>query len=90
MTWQRMGVLSLGAMGATVATVLRVHGLRTVTCLEERSARSVNARSTPPAHQAASCIRVSCASPFETRCQFLVKNAYKLPRANRATTDSVG
>ncbi len=56
MTWQRMGVLRPGAMGAAVATVLRVHGLRTVICREGRSA-----------HKAASCIRVSYSSPFDTR-----------------------
>jgi 3-hydroxyisobutyrate dehydrogenase-like beta-hydroxyacid dehydrogenase len=38
MTWQSVGVLSPGEMGAAVATVLRVHGLRTVTCLKGRSA----------------------------------------------------
>jgi hypothetical protein len=59
MTWQRIGVLRPGAMGAAVATVLRVHGLRTVICWEGRSARSVNVRSTPSARKAASCIRVS-------------------------------
>ena len=69
MTWQRIGVLRPGAMGTAVATVLRVHALRTVTCREGRSARSVNVRSTLAARKAAACIRVSCSSPFETRCQ---------------------
>jgi 3-hydroxyisobutyrate dehydrogenase-like beta-hydroxyacid dehydrogenase len=40
MTWQSVGVLSPGEMGAAVATVLRAHGLRVVTCLEGRSART--------------------------------------------------
>jgi 3-hydroxyisobutyrate dehydrogenase-like beta-hydroxyacid dehydrogenase len=40
MTWQSVGVLSPGEMGAAVATVLRGHGLRVVTCLEGRSART--------------------------------------------------
>jgi 3-hydroxyisobutyrate dehydrogenase-like beta-hydroxyacid dehydrogenase len=40
MTWQSVGVLSPGEMGAAVATVLREHGLRVVTCLEGRSART--------------------------------------------------
>ncbi len=40
MTWQSVGVLSPGEMGAAVATVLRAYGLRVVTCLEGRSART--------------------------------------------------
>jgi 3-hydroxyisobutyrate dehydrogenase-like beta-hydroxyacid dehydrogenase len=40
MTWQSVGVLSPGEMGAAVATVLRTHGLRVVTCLEGRSPRT--------------------------------------------------
>jgi hypothetical protein len=40
MTWQIVGVMSPGEMGAAVATVLRTHGLRVVTCLEGRSART--------------------------------------------------
>jgi 3-hydroxyisobutyrate dehydrogenase-like beta-hydroxyacid dehydrogenase len=40
MTWQSFGVLSPGEMGAVVATVLRGHGLRVVTCVEGRSART--------------------------------------------------
>jgi 3-hydroxyisobutyrate dehydrogenase-like beta-hydroxyacid dehydrogenase len=40
MTWRSVGVLSPGEMGAAVATVLRTHGLRVVTCLEGRSART--------------------------------------------------
>jgi len=40
MTWQSIGVMSPGEMGAAVATVLRVHGLRVVTSLEGRSART--------------------------------------------------
>ena len=40
MTWQSVGVLSPGEMGAAVATVLRAHGLRVVTCLEGRSPRT--------------------------------------------------
>src|SRR6266540_4020940 len=40
MTWRSVGVLSPGEMGAAVATVLRAHGLRVVTCLEGRSART--------------------------------------------------
>ena len=40
MTWQSVGVLSPGEMGAAVATLLRAHGLRVVTCLEGRSART--------------------------------------------------
>ncbi|MEE8289991.1 MAG: NAD(P)-binding domain-containing protein [Candidatus Tectomicrobia bacterium] len=40
MTWQSVGVMSPGEMGAAVATVLRTHGLRVVTCLEGRSART--------------------------------------------------
>jgi len=40
MTWQSVGVLRPGEMEAAVATVLRVHGLRVVTCLEGRSART--------------------------------------------------
>jgi 3-hydroxyisobutyrate dehydrogenase-like beta-hydroxyacid dehydrogenase len=40
MTWRSIGVLSPGEMGAAVATVLRAHGLRVVTCLEGRSART--------------------------------------------------
>src|SRR5919106_5481709 len=40
MTWQIVGVLSPGEMGAAVATVLHGHGLRVVTCLEGRSART--------------------------------------------------
>jgi 3-hydroxyisobutyrate dehydrogenase-like beta-hydroxyacid dehydrogenase len=40
MTWQSVGVLSPGEMGAAVATVLRAHGLRVVTCLEGRSGRT--------------------------------------------------
>jgi 3-hydroxyisobutyrate dehydrogenase-like beta-hydroxyacid dehydrogenase len=40
MTWQSVGVLSPGEMGAAVATVLRTHGLRVVTCLAGRSART--------------------------------------------------
>jgi len=40
MTWQSVGVMSPGEMGVAVATVLRTHGLRVVTCLEGRSART--------------------------------------------------
>ncbi len=40
MTWQSVGVMSPGEMGTAVATVLRTHGLRVVTCLEGRSART--------------------------------------------------
>jgi 3-hydroxyisobutyrate dehydrogenase-like beta-hydroxyacid dehydrogenase len=40
MTWQSVGVLSPGEMGAAVATVLRAHGLRVVTCLAGRSPRT--------------------------------------------------
>jgi 3-hydroxyisobutyrate dehydrogenase-like beta-hydroxyacid dehydrogenase len=40
MTWQSVGVLSPGEMGTAVATVLRAHGLRVVTCLEGRSGRT--------------------------------------------------
>lgn len=40
MTWQSVGVLSPGEMGAAVATVLRTHGCRVVTALEGRSART--------------------------------------------------
>jgi 3-hydroxyisobutyrate dehydrogenase-like beta-hydroxyacid dehydrogenase len=40
MTWQSVGVLSPGEMGAAVATVLAAHGLRVVTCLEGRSGRT--------------------------------------------------
>ena len=40
MTWQSVGLLSPGEMGAAVATVLRTHGLRVVTWLEGRSART--------------------------------------------------
>ncbi|HSF30763.1 MAG TPA: NAD(P)-binding domain-containing protein [Candidatus Tectomicrobia bacterium] len=40
MTWQSVGVLSPGEMGAAVAMVLRAHGLRVLTCLEGRSART--------------------------------------------------
>jgi 3-hydroxyisobutyrate dehydrogenase-like beta-hydroxyacid dehydrogenase len=40
MAWQSVGVLSPGEMGAAVATVFRAHGLRVVTCLEGRSART--------------------------------------------------
>ena len=40
MTWQSVGVISPGEMGAAVATVLRAHGLRVVTSVEGRSART--------------------------------------------------
>lgn len=40
MTWQSVGVISPGEMGAAVATVLRAHGLRVVTSLEGRSTRT--------------------------------------------------
>jgi len=40
MTWQSVGVLSPGEMGVAVATVLRTHGLRVVTTLADRSART--------------------------------------------------
>ena len=40
MTWHSVGVLSPGEMGAAVATVLRTHGLRVVTCLAGRSQRT--------------------------------------------------
>jgi len=40
MTWQSVGVMSPGEMGAAVAAVLRAHGLRVVTYLEGRSART--------------------------------------------------
>jgi 3-hydroxyisobutyrate dehydrogenase-like beta-hydroxyacid dehydrogenase len=40
MAWRIVGILSPGEMGAAVAAVLRAHGLRLVTCLEGRSART--------------------------------------------------
>ena len=40
MTWHSVGVISLGEMGSAVATVLRTHGLRVVTCVQGRSART--------------------------------------------------
>jgi 3-hydroxyisobutyrate dehydrogenase-like beta-hydroxyacid dehydrogenase len=40
MTWQSVGVISPGEMGTAVATVLHTHGLRVVTCLQGRSART--------------------------------------------------
>lgn len=40
MTWQSIGVMSPGEMGAAVAAVLRAHDLRVVTYLEGRSART--------------------------------------------------
>lgn len=40
MTWQNVGVLSPGEMGAAVAAELRAHGLRVLTCLDGRSART--------------------------------------------------
>jgi len=40
MIWQSVGVISPGEMGTAVATVLHTHGLRVVTCLQGRSART--------------------------------------------------